>query len=50
MKKSLLTLPVFFVPLILWGQKKANNGKVFDKHPAIDIVDQFTAAWISGDT
>jgi hypothetical protein len=37
------------LPLILWGQKN-NNGKVFDKHPAIDIVDQFTAAWISGDT
>ena len=47
MKKSLLTL--LFLPLILWGQKN-NNGKVFDKHPAIDIVDQFTAAWISGDT
>ena len=47
MKKSLLTL--LLLPLILWGQKN-NNGKVFDKHPAIDIVDQFTAAWISGDT
>ena len=46
MKKSLLALLV--LPLILWGQKN-NNGKVFDKHPAIDIVDQFTAAWISGD-
>ena len=47
MKKSLLAL--LLLPLILWGQKN-NNGKVFDKHPAIDIVDQFTAAWISGDT
>ena len=47
MKKSLLAL--LMLPLILWGQKN-NNGKVFDKHPAIDIVDQFTAAWISGDT
>ena len=47
MKKSLLTL--LLLPLTLWGQKN-NNGKVFDKHPAIDIVDQFTAAWISGDT
>lgn len=47
MKKTLLTL--LMLPLILWGQKN-NNGKVFDKHPAIDIVDQFTAAWISGDT
>ena len=47
MKKSLLAL--LLLPLILWGQKN-NNGKVFDKHPAIDIVDQFTAAWLSGDT
>ncbi|MCH1418324.1 MAG: hypothetical protein L7U68_07240 [Flavobacteriaceae bacterium] len=47
MKKSLLAL--LMLPLILWGQKN-NNGKVFDKHPAIDIVDQFTAAWLSGDT
>ena len=47
MKKSLLAL--LFLPLILWGQKN-NNGKVFDKHPAIDIVDNFTAAWIGGDT
>ena len=47
MKKTLLAL--LMLPLILWGQKN-NNGKVFDKHPAIDIVDQFTAAWISGDT
>lgn len=37
------------MPLTLWGQKN-NNGKVFDKHPATDIVYQFTAAWISGDT
>jgi hypothetical protein len=47
MKKSLLAF--LLLPLILLGQKN-NNGKVFDKHPAIDIVDQFTAAWISGDT
>mgnify|MGYP003307602223 CR=1 FL=1 len=29
---------------------KNNNGKVYDKHPAIDKVNKFTSAWISGDT
>ena len=37
------------LPLISFSQKN-NNGKVYDKHPAIDIVNQFTEAWISGDT
>lgn len=43
---------IFFflaLPMLSVAQKN-NNGKVFDKHPAIDIVNQFTAAWISGDT
>jgi hypothetical protein len=47
MKK--LLLPILLLPMILLGQKN-NNGKVYDKHPAIDIVEQFTEAWISGDT
>jgi len=37
------------VPLIAFAQKN-NNGKVYDKHPAIDIVNQFIEAWIGGDT
>jgi hypothetical protein len=47
MKKLLLTF--LLLPMILLGQKN-NNGKVYDKHPAINIVEQFTEAWISGDT
>ena len=47
MKKLLLAF--LLLPMILLGQKN-NNGKVYDKHPAIDIVEQFTEAWISGDT
>ena len=46
MKKLLLTF--LLLPMILLGQKN-NNGKVYDKHPAINIVEQFTEAWISGD-
>lgn len=46
--KNLLIL-FLLVPMVLLGQKN-NNGNVYDKHPAIDIADQFTQAWISGDT
>ena len=48
-KMKKLLLPFLLLPVILLGQKN-NNGKVYDKHPAIDIVEQFTEAWISGDT
>lgn len=48
-KMKKLLLPILLLPMILLGQKN-NNGKVYDKHPAIDIVEQFTEAWISGDT
>ena len=47
MKKTLLIF--LLAPVLLMGQKN-NNGKVYDKHPAIEIVNQFTSAWISGDT
>ena len=47
MKKLLLSF--LLIPMVLVGQKN-NNGKVYDKHPAIGIVEQFTDAWISGDT
>jgi len=47
MKKLLFLL--ITVPLISSAQK-SSNGKVFDKHPAIDKVNQFTEAWITGDT
>ena len=44
MKK--LLLPFLLLPVILLGQKN-NNGKVYDKHPAINIVEQFTSAFHS---
>ena len=37
------------LPITLLGQKN-NNGRVYDKHPAIEIVNQFSEAWITGDT
>ena len=30
--------------------QKHNNGKIFDEHPALDIVAEFTKAYTSGDT
>lgn len=46
MKKLLLIF--LTIPLISFAQKNV-NGKVYNKHPAIYIVNQFTEAWISGD-
>lgn len=46
MKKILLILILF--PIIGISQKK-NNGKVFDKHPAIDIAEKFNKAYEQGD-
>ena len=37
------------IPAISIAQKN-NNGKVYDKHPALDIAEKFGQAWISGDT
>ena len=47
MKKIILLL--FTIPVIAFAQKN-NNGKVYDKHPAIDTAHKFGQAWISGDT
>ena len=46
MKKLLFLLVL--VPAITLAQKN-NNGKVYDKHPALDIAEKFGQAWISGD-
>ena len=35
---------------LVLGQSKNVNGKIYDQHPAIDIVDQFTDAFVKGDT
>lgn len=39
-----------FCSVIVLGQTKNVNGKIYDRHPAIDIVDQFTDAFVKGDT
>ena len=31
------------------AQKKHVNGKIYDKHPAIEVVDKFTDAFVGGD-
>ena len=36
--------------ILVLGQSKNVNGKIYDQHPAIDIVDQFTDAFVKGDT
>ena len=46
MKKLIYLL--IFIPLVGMSQKH-NNGKVYDKHPAIEIVDQFIKAYTTGD-
>ena len=48
MKKFIL-LTLLLIPISSFTQKN-NNGKVYDKHPAIDKVNKFTSAWISGDS
>ncbi|WP_276392138.1 nuclear transport factor 2 family protein [Eudoraea chungangensis] len=47
MKKIMLTMLLFTVA-IGYSQKK-NNGKVFDEHPAITVVNEMFAAFIAGD-
>jgi hypothetical protein len=48
MKKNFLTL-ILFVAFISQAQEKKSGGKIFEKHPAIDLVDQFNAALVAGD-
>lgn len=47
--KKIIILTLLLIPISSFSQKN-NNGKVYDKHPAIDKVNKFTSAWISGDT
>ena len=49
MKSIYLTLALLFT-LSTFAQKKNINGKIYDKHPAIDLVDQFTSAFVKGDS
>lgn len=47
--KKIIILTLLLIPISSFSQKN-NNGKVYDKHPAIDKVNKFTSAWISGDS
>ena len=47
--KIFILLTLLLIPISSFTQKN-NNGKVYDKHPAIDKVNKFTSAWISGDS
>jgi len=47
MKKIILLITVMF-SLVSYSQKEA-NGKIYIEHPAIEIVDQFTKAYVAGD-
>ena len=47
MKKILLVLSVLF-SFSVFAQKQT-NGKIYIEHPAIDVVNQFNEAYISGD-
>ena len=49
MKQIFVSIFVVCSTLVL-GQSKNVNGKIYDQHPAIDIVDQFTDAFVKGDT
>ena len=47
MKKIILLITIMF-SLVSYSQKEA-NGKIYIEHPAIEIVDQFTKAYVAGD-
>jgi ketosteroid isomerase-like protein len=48
--KQVLASILMLCSAIVLGQSKNVNGKIYDQHPAIDIVDQFTDAFVKGDT
>ena len=48
MKKLLFMLVVIFTTATI-AQKKRQNGKLYDKHPKIEIVEEFTKAFVEGD-
>ena len=49
MKQIFASIFMLYSALVL-GQTKNVNGKIYDQHPAIEIVDQFTDAFVKGDT
>ena len=47
MKKILLLLTILTSSQVL--SQKETNGRIYIEHPAIEIVDQFTKAYVAGD-
>jgi ketosteroid isomerase-like protein len=48
MKKTIFALSLL-ISFGLYAQKKNIGGKIYDKHPSIQIVDEFTKAFVAGD-
>ena len=48
MKKVLLFGLLLSVAAV-FGQKKHANGKIYDAHPGIELVNEFTKAFVAGD-
>ena len=46
--KKFIALIFLFTPLISFGQKN-ENGKIFNKHPGIDLIASFHQAYVTGD-
>ena len=48
MKKLVLCILILSV-MPLFAQKKHKNGKIYDQHPGIEIVNEFNKAFVEGD-
>ena len=48
MKKFVLGVLMLSV-MSMSAQKKHMNGKIYDQHPGIEIVNEFTKAFVAGD-
>ena len=48
MKKLVLGVLMLSV-MSTFAQKKHKNGKIYDQHPGIEIVNEFTKAFVAGD-
>lgn len=48
MKTRKITTLLLIIPFLAMSQKE-KNGKVYIKHPAIEIVNEFNKAYVEGD-
>ena len=46
--KKLLLIIALVITTSTFAQKKNSNGKIYDKHPAINTVESFTKAFVEG--